>query len=63
MDEETKAMYEYLTILRDGGTINMWEASSYLEKKFGIDTYTAKPVLLTWMELCKQTKGTTTHDS
>lgn len=41
----------------------MWEASSYLEKKFGLDTYTAKPVLLTWMESCKQTKGTTTHEA
>ena len=56
MDETSKSMYEYLTKLRDKGTTNMWGASSYLEKKFGIDRYKAKDVLLAWMEWCRQTK-------
>ena len=55
MDEATKAMYEYLTKLRDGGTINMWGASCHLQEEFELDQYKAKEVHLEWMEWCRQT--------
>jgi hypothetical protein len=55
MDEATKAMYEYLTKLRDGGTINMWGASCQLQEEFELDQYKAKEVHLAWMDWCKKT--------
>ncbi len=41
---------EYLDYLRESGKTNMFGAGVYLEKKFKIDTDTAKKILVYWMK-------------
>ena len=48
-DDYTK-YFEYLVELRDSGETNMWGASPYLVREFGIDHVQAKTVLLEWIK-------------
>jgi hypothetical protein len=40
---------QYLDELREGGTINMWGAASFLESDFDLSQEDAKAVLMYWM--------------
>ena len=45
-----KDMYTYLNDLRDSGVTNMFGASPYLQKEFGLDKKEARGVLANWMQ-------------
>lgn len=40
----------YLEKLRRSGETNMWGASPYLQKEFGLDKYTANSILTEWIK-------------
>jgi hypothetical protein len=44
-----KDMHTFLDALRDSGVTNMFGASPYLQKEFGIDQKSAREVLANWM--------------
>ena len=46
--------FEFLTDLRDGGTINMMGAPSELQHQFGLSSVVAREVFSEW---CKSLKG------
>jgi hypothetical protein len=46
----TEEHKEYLIALRDSGATNMWGASPYLEREFGLSRNDAKDVLLEWIK-------------
>jgi len=48
--EEWKEYYVYLEELRQSGEINMYDASSYLRKEFGLGRREAINVLSNWMD-------------
>ena len=41
---------QFLDTLRESGVTNMWGATSYIEKRFGVNYEEAKQFLVTWME-------------
>lgn len=41
--------FDYLDDLRESGVTNMFGASPYLVKEFGIDRGTAQRILIEWM--------------
>ena len=43
-------MYTYLEGLRQSGVTNMFGASPYLEREFGLNKNEAKKVLVDWMK-------------
>ena len=43
-------MFTYLEGLRQSGVTNMWGASPYLEREFGLNKNEAKEVLLDWIK-------------
>ena len=45
--------FEYLTELRDGGTMNMMGAPRELQHKFGLDKAEAREVFSKWCESLK----------
>lgn len=47
--ERLDKYFAYLEELRDSGEINMWGASPYLEKEFGLNRREAKDVFLAWI--------------
>ena len=51
---EMKEYFEFLTDLRDGGTINMMGAPRELQCKFGLSKVEAREVFTKW---CKSLKG------
>ena len=51
---EMKEYFEFLTDLRDGGTINMMGAPRELQCKFGLSRVEAREVFTKW---CKSLKG------
>jgi hypothetical protein len=46
----TQEQLEFLDKLRESGVTNMFGASPYLEREFGLDRSTARSVLSNWME-------------
>jgi hypothetical protein len=46
----TDEMLTYLDELRDSGVTNMFGATPYLQRKFGLSQRDAKTVLVAWME-------------
>jgi methionine synthase I (cobalamin-dependent) len=40
----------YLDALRDSGEINMFGASQYVAREFGVDKYAARTILNYWMD-------------
>jgi len=48
-NEVVREEFEYLTELRDCGTVNMFGAAPYLAEEFGLDQREAKRVLFEWM--------------
>tara|TARA_R100000005_G_scaffold95515_2_gene77268 strand:- start:762 stop:926 length:165 start_codon:yes stop_codon:yes gene_type:complete len=46
--------FEYLTELRDGGSINMMEAPRLLESEYGLSNGDARRIFLAWIESFKQ---------
>ena len=53
-DEIMKDYFEYLTELRDGGTMNMMWAPTMLQVDFDLDKKEAREVFSKW---CKSLKG------
>lgn len=51
MNEEQK---EYLDQLRESGVTNMFGASPYLMREFGLDKQEAREVLSEWMRTFKK---------
>lgn len=45
--------FEYLTELRDGGTINMMGAPRELQYKFGLDKAEAREIFSKWCDSLK----------
>ena len=45
-----KEYFDYLVELRDSGATNMWAASPYLEREFGLSRQDAKDILIAWIE-------------
>ena len=48
-NEEIRPEFQYLNMVRDHGSINMFGAAPYLAEEFGLDRREAKQVLLEWM--------------
>ena len=42
--------FSYLDNLRESGNTNMFGASPYLETQFGLDSASAKSILISWMK-------------
>ena len=45
-----KEMFDFLDALRESGQTNMFGASPYLQKEFGLSPSLAKKTLLKWMD-------------
>ena len=43
-------IFEYLTMLRDSGIVNMLNASSYLQDEFSLNRREAKEYLREWIK-------------
>lgn len=54
MKHTTEEINEFLTLLRDMGSINMWGAVPYLEDRFDMTRNEAKAALFAWMEECRK---------
>jgi hypothetical protein len=54
MENIMEKYFSYLNVLRESGVTNMFGASPYLEKEFGLGRREARDVLSAWM---KQFKG------
>ena len=54
MKHTTEEINEYLTLLRDMGSINMYGAVPYLEDQFDMSKAEAKAALFAWMEECSK---------
>lgn len=51
MNKETiRPEFQYLNMVRDHGSINMFGAAQHLALEFGIDRREAKQILLDWMK-------------
>ena len=48
-NEKIRPEFQYLNMVRDHGSINMFGAAPYLAEEFGLDRREAKQVLLEWM--------------
>ncbi len=46
----TQEHHEYLIQLRDSGETNMWGATPYIEREFGVPHVDAKAILLEWIK-------------
>ena len=53
-----KEYFEYLTDLRDGGTMNMMGAPRELEYEFGLDRAEAREVFQKWCESLAESQPT-----
>jgi uncharacterized protein YciI len=45
----TQEHHDYLIWLRDSGETNMWGASPYIERQFGVSHKEANSILLEWI--------------
>ena len=50
MEQELLDQYKYLVRLRDSGATNMFGASDYLTRTFGLKGRDATTVLMSWMD-------------
>jgi hypothetical protein len=46
----TQEHHDYLICLRDSGETNMWGATPYIEREFGVPYVDAKTILLEWIK-------------
>ncbi len=46
----TQEHHDYLIDLRDSGETNMWGASPYIQREFGVNYEDAKTILLEWID-------------
>jgi len=46
--------YKYLEELRESGETNMWGATPYLMRRFGVDRKKASEILLAWIDSKKK---------
>lgn len=46
----TQKHHDFLIWLRDSGETNMWGATPYIERKFGVPHADAKIILLEWIQ-------------
>jgi hypothetical protein len=46
----TQEHHDFLICLRDSGATNMWGATPYIEREFGVPYVDAKAILLEWIE-------------
>jgi hypothetical protein len=46
----TQEHHDYLIRLRDSGVTNMWGATPYIEREFGVPYVDAKTILLEWIK-------------
>lgn len=46
----TQEHHDYLIKLRDSGETNMWGATPYIGREFGVPYVDAKTILLEWIE-------------
>jgi hypothetical protein len=46
----TQEHHDFLIQLRDSGETNMWGATPYIEREFGVPYVDAKAILLEWIE-------------
>jgi hypothetical protein len=51
---KTQDYYDFLEDLRLSGCTNMFGASPYLVKEFGISEKKAKEILIEWMKSCER---------
>jgi hypothetical protein len=52
-DEARAKYYEYLNELRESGVTNMFGATPYLQRRFGLERREAEAVLMAWMDSCE----------
>ena len=50
IDEATLEVYEYLDLLQEIGSTNMFGAGSYIEEQFDVSPEVARKLLLGWMD-------------
>ena len=50
MSELEKRVFEYLDDLRESGVANMFGATPYIQKEFGVSKKEARELLLNWMK-------------
>jgi len=50
MSELEKRVFEYLDDLRESGVVNMFGATPYIQKEFGVSKKEARELLLNWMK-------------
>ena len=50
MEQESLQMYKFLVKLRDSGVTNMFGASEYLDRAFGLRRGEGTTVLVDWMK-------------
>jgi hypothetical protein len=46
----TQEHHDFLICLRDSGATNMWGATPYIEREFGVPNKVARVILLEWIE-------------
>jgi hypothetical protein len=46
----TQEHHDFLICLRDSGKTNMWGATPYIEREFGVQHKEARVILLEWIE-------------
>jgi hypothetical protein len=46
----TQVHHDFLICLRDSGETNMWGATPYIEREFGVPNKVARAILLEWIE-------------
>ena len=51
MADENDGYFKFLDELRDSGKTNMYGATPYLEKRFGLTTKEATRILKLWIEV------------
>ena len=54
---DKNAVFEFLDVIRESGSINMFGAAPYIVDAFGVTRYEAKDLLLEWMRTFSQRKN------
>lgn len=49
-DYTQEEVFDFLNDLRESGATNMWGAAPYIQEYFGVDSQTAKKLLLDWID-------------
>jgi hypothetical protein len=53
---DKNAVFEFLDVIRESSSINMFGAAPYIVDAFGVTRYEAKDLLLEWMQTFGQRK-------